>query len=58
MGQQQNRYYEFGDYRLDAHKRSLLKNGEPIHFGVFEVLLVLIQNSGRILEKEELMQRV
>src|ERR1044072_7684056 len=60
MSQQGNRYYEFGEFRLDAHKRVLLKNNEPIHLThkIFEVLLVLIENSGRVLEKEELMQRV
>ncbi len=60
MSQQGNRYYEFGEFRLDAHKRALLKNSEPIRLTpkVFEVLLVLVENSGRILDKDELMKRV
>ena len=45
---------------LDTYERLLLKNGQPVPltFKVFDVLLVLVENSGRILEKEELMQRV
>lgn len=60
MGNHQSRFYEFGEFRLDAHKRVLLKNGELIHLTskVFEVLLVLIQNSGRVLDKDELMKQV
>jgi Tol biopolymer transport system component/DNA-binding winged helix-turn-helix (wHTH) protein len=60
MNHHQSRFYEFGEFRLDAHKRLLLKNGELVHLThkVFEVLLVLIQNSGRVLEKDELMNQV
>jgi eukaryotic-like serine/threonine-protein kinase len=60
MKTQKYRYYEFGEFRLDTYERLLLKNGQPVPltFKVFDVLLVLVENSGRILEKEELMQRV
>jgi DNA-binding winged helix-turn-helix (wHTH) protein len=60
MGNHQNRFYEFGEFRLDAHKRVLLKKGELVHLThrVFEVLLVLIQNRERVLDKDELMKRV
>src|SRR5687767_8748561 len=60
MSKHQNRFYEFGEFRLDAHKRVLLKKGEPVHLThkVFEVLLVLIENSGRVLDKDELINRV
>jgi DNA-binding winged helix-turn-helix (wHTH) protein/Tol biopolymer transport system component len=60
MNHHQSRFYEFGEFRLDARKRLLLKNGELVHLThkVFEVLLVLIQNSGRVLEKDELMNQV
>jgi Tol biopolymer transport system component/DNA-binding winged helix-turn-helix (wHTH) protein len=60
MSDTKYRYYEFGEFRLDAYERQLLKDGEvvPLTFKVFEVLLVLVESRGRILEKEELMQRV
>ncbi|MGH9839901.1 MAG: winged helix-turn-helix domain-containing protein [Blastocatellia bacterium] len=53
-----NRLYEFGPFRLDPHKRLLWRNGEPISIKpkVFETLLVLVQNRGRVLEKNELMR--
>jgi|GEM_PF-274562 len=60
MNNSKHRYYEFGEFRLDAYERQLLKHGQPVPltFKAFEVLLVLVESSGRILEKEELMQRV
>jgi len=53
-------FYEFGEFRVDAVKRLLLKNGEPIPLTpkVFETLFVLVQNGGRILEKNELMNLI
>jgi Tol biopolymer transport system component/DNA-binding winged helix-turn-helix (wHTH) protein len=54
------RYYEFGEFRLDARRRILLKNGEPQHLSgrIFDLLLVLVQNEGRILEHDDLLDRV
>jgi WD40 repeat protein/DNA-binding winged helix-turn-helix (wHTH) protein len=50
--------YEFGDFRLDPGLRILLRKGEPITVWpkVFDTLSLLLQSSGRIVEKEELMQ--
>ena len=52
--------YEFGEFRLDAAERRLLKDGEPVQLTlkVFETLLVLVQRSGRLVEKDELMSEV
>lgn len=54
------RYYEFGEFRLDKRRRILLKNGEPQHLSgrIFDLLLVLVQNEGRILEHDDLLDRV
>jgi len=53
-------FYEFGPFRLDATERQLLRKGEVVPLGpkVFDVLLVLVQNSGHILTKEQLMKLV
>jgi TolB-like protein/DNA-binding winged helix-turn-helix (wHTH) protein len=53
-----DRLYEFGSYRVDAVKRVLLRDGEPVPVTskVFETLLVLIERSGQVLQKDELMK--
>jgi Tol biopolymer transport system component/DNA-binding winged helix-turn-helix (wHTH) protein len=60
MHRQFNHFYDFGNFRLDATERVLLRDGKDLLLApkTFDVLLALVQNSGRILEKEELMQLV
>jgi WD40 repeat protein/DNA-binding winged helix-turn-helix (wHTH) protein len=50
--------YEFGGFRLHAAKRILLRNGEQVALTpkVFDTLMLLVQKSGQILEKDELMR--
>ncbi|MDQ3666468.1 MAG: tetratricopeptide repeat protein [Acidobacteriota bacterium] len=50
--------YEFGQFRLDAKERLLLRDGEivPLTPKAFDMLLALVENSGHLLEKNELMQ--
>jgi TolB-like protein/tetratricopeptide (TPR) repeat protein len=57
---QTNKAYEFGPFRLDARERRLLRNGEvvPLRPKVFDILLVLVQNGGHILSKDEVMKLV
>ena len=53
--------YEFGDFRIDAAKRLLKKeDGEivPLTPKVFDLLLYLVQNNGKVIEKDELMTAV
>ena len=52
--------YEFGPFLVDARERQLLRDGKPVPLTpkVFDVLLVLAQNSGHILSKDELMKLV
>ncbi|HRH41349.1 MAG TPA: winged helix-turn-helix domain-containing protein [Pyrinomonadaceae bacterium] len=54
------RFFEFGEFRLDARRRILLKNNEPIQVQNrhFELLLVLIENAGQILSQDELIDKV
>src|SRR5213082_444670 len=60
MTEQSNHVFEFGPYRLDSGERLLLRGDEvvPLTPKAFEMLLVLVENSGHVLTKEELMKRV
>lgn len=60
MSQQNHYVYEFGPFHLDATKRVLLKQGEPLKLfpKEFDTLLALVENSGELLEKDELMRKV
>lgn len=58
MSEQTKHFYEFGAFRIDAEKRVLLREGKPVKLTpkVFDTLLVLVENSGSTLGKEELMK--
>src|SRR5436190_18793297 len=60
MSQQLKRFYEFGPFRVDAANRLLLRDGEvvPLPPKAFDILLALVEDSGQVLQKEKLMQRV
>jgi eukaryotic-like serine/threonine-protein kinase len=52
--------FEFGPYRIDLEQR-LLKRGNdviPLAPKVLETLIVLLENGGRVLEKEYLVKRI
>src|SRR5437660_9893853 len=53
-------FYEFGDFRLDAEKHRLLRDGEvvPLSPKAVDALFVLVRNPGKPLEREALMQAV
>lgn len=53
-------FYEFGKFRLDPCERLLLCDGKAIPLApkAFATLLMLVENSGHLLKKEELMQRL
>ena len=52
--------YEFGPFSVDAGRRLLLRNGDPVPLApkVLETLLVLIENRERVLSKDELLKQV
>lgn len=51
-------FYQFGAFRLDPAKRTLSREGAavPLAPKAFEMLLVLVENGGRLLEKDELLK--
>ena len=52
--------YTFADFRLDADERLILDSGSPITLPpkVFDTLLMLVQNAGRVLSKERLLEEI
>jgi Tol biopolymer transport system component/DNA-binding winged helix-turn-helix (wHTH) protein len=52
--------YEFGEFRLDLERNLLLHDDEivPLTHKALETLAVLVENNGRIVEKDELIQKV
>ncbi|MCA1615121.1 MAG: winged helix-turn-helix domain-containing protein [Acidobacteria bacterium] len=60
MSEQNHYIYEFGPFRLDARKRRLLRGGEvvPLTSKTFDTLLALVEGCGRVLKKDELLERV
>ena len=52
--------YEFGHFRLDPAEHFLLCNGVPVPVTgkAFQVLLVLVKNSGHLVEKSEIVTSV
>jgi DNA-binding winged helix-turn-helix (wHTH) protein/Tol biopolymer transport system component len=50
--------YEFGPFRLEPAERKLLRDGEAIALTpkVFDMLVMLVRNSGHLLDKDELMR--
>jgi DNA-binding winged helix-turn-helix (wHTH) protein/Tol biopolymer transport system component len=54
------RSYKFGEYRLDAAEGLLLRHAEAVLLPpkVIDVLLLLVENHGRLVEKDEFMQRL
>ena len=55
-----NDSYEFGEFRLDAHKRTLQQGQEPVALTpkAFDTLLFLIEKHGQVVAKDELMKAV
>jgi DNA-binding winged helix-turn-helix (wHTH) protein len=51
---------EFGHFRILPHRRQLLADDRPIRLGgrAFDVLMLLIEASGAVVGKDELLSRV
>src|SRR5215471_4770698 len=60
MTQADKHFYEFGPFRLDTAERLLLRDGQhvPLTPKAFETLIILVENSGRVIEKDELLKKV
>jgi DNA-binding winged helix-turn-helix (wHTH) protein/tetratricopeptide (TPR) repeat protein len=53
-------FFEFGPFRLDPAEGLLVRDGRPLPLTpkAFDLLVLLVENSGRLLTKEELMRRL
>src|SRR5687767_5689239 len=60
MAQPDSHSYEFGRFRLKTAERVLLREGEivPLTPKVFDILLTLVESSGQVVAKDDLMKRV
>ncbi len=60
MSVKTKRVYEFGPFRLDGSQKLLFERGEPVPLPpkVLDTLLVLVENGGQLVEKDELIKRV
>ena len=60
MNSSTNGSYEFGAFLIDGKERLLLQNGQVVTIAAkaFDMLLLLVENSGHLLTKEELMSRL
>ena len=54
------RFYEFGSFRIDAANHLLLQEGRPVALQpkTFDLLLLLIERAGEVVGKEEIMTRL
>jgi Tol biopolymer transport system component/DNA-binding winged helix-turn-helix (wHTH) protein len=60
MSTENAHFFEFGAFRLDPREKLLFCDNEPVSVTpkVFETLQVFLENPGRLLEKDELMQKI
>src|ERR1700751_4423029 len=60
MHQPSKTVYFFGDFQLDPADRLLLRKGEPVPLTpkVLDSLILLVENAGHLVEKEEFMKRL
>src|SRR5688572_16068288 len=60
MSVQEKHFYQFGPFCLDPVKRRLLRDGEVVRLTpkAFETLLALVQERGKTIEKDELLNKV
>jgi DNA-binding winged helix-turn-helix (wHTH) protein/TolB-like protein/Tfp pilus assembly protein PilF len=52
--------FEFGQFRVDALRRSLEREGQPVALSgkAFEILMVLLKQRGEVVDKDALMRQV
>jgi DNA-binding winged helix-turn-helix (wHTH) protein/Flp pilus assembly protein TadD len=60
MTKPERHFYEFGSFKVDVVNRLLLRDGEPLPLTpkAVETLIVLIERSGEVLSREDLMELV
>src|SRR5262245_51774606 len=60
MELKEQHFFEFGPFRLEPGEHLLLRDGQAVSLApkVFDTLVVLVQNSGHLLEKDELLRLI
>jgi DNA-binding winged helix-turn-helix (wHTH) protein/Flp pilus assembly protein TadD len=60
MSRPEDLHWEFGSFRLHASQRLLFRDGEmiPLSRKALDILLILIESHGQLVEKDDLMHRV
>ena len=60
MSSEEKHLRQFGKFRLDAQKKVLWHEGEPVNLPLKEVelLCVLMENVGEVVTKEELLNKI
>ncbi len=60
MSRQTGGVYVFGPFRLDPAEKTLWRDGRPVPLTpkAFDTLLILVEKSGRLVEKDELISRL
>ncbi len=60
MSDVQSHIYDFGDFRIDAGRRVLLRAGEqvPLTPKAFDTLILLIEHQGQVLDKQHIMSAI
>lgn len=60
MSNKTNDLYEFGDFKIDLNQEVLYRGEKLIQLApkVFDTLLMLVENNGKILSKDEMMESV
>jgi TolB-like protein/DNA-binding winged helix-turn-helix (wHTH) protein/Flp pilus assembly protein TadD len=60
MLRQDAHLFEFGPFRLDTAEKVFFKNGEPLALApkAFELLAILVQQSGHLVDKNELLKEI
>jgi serine/threonine protein kinase/Tfp pilus assembly protein PilF len=60
MNEKTGHFYTFGPFRLDSRECLLVLDGKPVPLApkAFEVLLILVENAGHLVDKDDLMKRL
>jgi DNA-binding winged helix-turn-helix (wHTH) protein/lipopolysaccharide biosynthesis regulator YciM len=60
MNNENKKIYEFGSFKLDSAEHTLSQDDEIVSLTpkVFDTLLILIENSGHLVEKDEILEKV
>ncbi len=60
MNKSPQRFYQFDSFRVNANERQLWQAQKlvPLTPKVFDILLILLENKGQIMEKDDLLKRI